>query len=507
MSRTPRSRLRGASTTLCEQLGPRSNALSVPSGTFKDESPLEVCQLADNDNSIHHMMNVDDPDAAVARLPRQSAACACPHALLSGGRTRAQSTQLAVVAEVTPSTASVHLQRLKAQRLVKVFAQGKHRYYSLDRPEVAAALEALNVVASGTPGFIPNTPHGLRGARTCYDHIGGLAGRIAAKTVSLSSGGFQQVPAHTERVSSRRRTIRVRSVRHRHRRHARLAPGSAFACLDWSERRPHLGGALGAAVLHLWLRKRWVEQDLDSRILRVSPGGRRELLATDSKSRFHRTGTRASAATGRSDARQMTCAVAATRAASFTEGARPFLVNTIAKESLPSVAGRSFCSDAPRRNPLQPVVFRPLFLLRRHVQPIHLPREAEGDPDRRAQEAIVLEVAAFALVLVHEGVEVPQVTPQPHATVQRVHHAAADVEGQVVLLDVVLVARAFDPGVDHAEPGSAVGTPLRPLAAKGRHHVAHEAPGVGIEIYARCTGARPGLQLLGTRSTFSSLKK
>src|SRR5437660_9791391 len=67
---------------------------------------------------------------------------------LVDGRART-STELAIVAGVTPSTASVHLQRLKAQRLVTVVAQGKHRYYSLERPDVAAALEALNVLAGG----------------------------------------------------------------------------------------------------------------------------------------------------------------------------------------------------------------------------------------------------------------------------------------------------------------------------------------------------------------------
>ena len=124
------------------------------------------------------MMNVDDPDAAVAPIAATIGEPARARMLyrLADGRART-STELAVVAEVTPSTASVHLQRLKAQRLVKVFAQGKHRYYSLDRPEVAAALEALNVVASGTHRLHPpNTPHGLRGARTCCDHIAGTLG-------------------------------------------------------------------------------------------------------------------------------------------------------------------------------------------------------------------------------------------------------------------------------------------------------------------------------------------
>ena len=87
------------------------------------------------------------------------------------------STELAVVAEVSPSTASVHLSRLKAENLIKVLVQGKHRYYSLQGAEVASALEALSVLA-GNPRahFVPNTPNHLRAARTCYDHIAGTLG-------------------------------------------------------------------------------------------------------------------------------------------------------------------------------------------------------------------------------------------------------------------------------------------------------------------------------------------
>src|SRR5579863_5721460 len=95
---------------------------------------------------------------------------------LLDGRART-STELAMVAEVTPSTASVHLQRLKMQRLVKVLAQGKHRYYSLEGTNVAAALEALSVLAGGSRNtFVPNTPNRLRVARACYDHIAGTLG-------------------------------------------------------------------------------------------------------------------------------------------------------------------------------------------------------------------------------------------------------------------------------------------------------------------------------------------
>jgi DNA-binding transcriptional ArsR family regulator len=95
---------------------------------------------------------------------------------LADGHART-STELAIVAEVSPSTGSAHLNRLKEEGLVSVAVQGKHRYYRLAGPEVASVLESLSVLAGGsTARFIPNTPNRLRAARTCYDHIAGALG-------------------------------------------------------------------------------------------------------------------------------------------------------------------------------------------------------------------------------------------------------------------------------------------------------------------------------------------
>ena len=225
-------------------------------------------------------MDVDDPDAAVAPIAAAIGEPARARMLyhLVDGRART-STELAVVAEVSPSTASVHLQRLKAQRLVKMFAQGKHRYYSLDRPEVASTLESLYVLAGGTGKvWAPNTPHRLRGARTCYDHIAGTLGvSLYDRFIALSWLAASRRPDGSCDVAASGRTgfqtlgIDVDAVRDTRRRFA-------FACLDWSERRPHLAGALGAALLRQLLQRRWVARELDSRALRITAGGRRELL-------------------------------------------------------------------------------------------------------------------------------------------------------------------------------------------------------------------------------------
>lgn len=188
------------------------------------------------------------------------------------------STELSVVAEVSPSTASAHLARLKEDGLVRQLAQGKHRYYSLAGGDVAAALEALLVVAGVQPAaFKASTPHRLRTARTCYDH---MAGSVAvALHDRFAQQGWLQVDGENTYCLSPDGEARfmaagfdVVALRGQRRRFA-------CACLDWSERRPHLGGALGAAVLGMALQKGWVEQDLDSRALHVPPAGWRRLLA------------------------------------------------------------------------------------------------------------------------------------------------------------------------------------------------------------------------------------
>jgi len=220
------------------------------------------------------------PDLAVSRIAAaigEPARVRMLYCLLDGhART---STELAVVGEVSASTASAHLSRLKEERLVRVFVQGKHRYYSLEGPNVANALEGLSILAGGAiDRFVPNTPNQLRAARTCYDHIAGTLGVqlhdrfkdrgwLAANRVSrddtydLTASGAKAVEALGADVNE------ARSQRRRF----------AYACLDWSERKPHLGGALGAVLLKVALKRRWLVQDLDSRALSVTSRGRREM--------------------------------------------------------------------------------------------------------------------------------------------------------------------------------------------------------------------------------------
>ena len=228
-------------------------------------------------------MNVEDhPDFAVSRLASaigEPARARILYCLLDGqART---STELAMVAKVTPSTASVHLNRLKTEHLVKVLVQGKHRYDSLEGPNVASALEGLSVLAGGPrERFVPGTPSRLRAARTCYDHLAGTIGVSlhdrfhSLGWLSTGSSSSDQAYDLTRNGTKAFEALGIdleasRALRRRF----------AYACLDWSERRPHIGGALGAALLKAALKRKWVTQDLDSRALSVTSVGRREMLA------------------------------------------------------------------------------------------------------------------------------------------------------------------------------------------------------------------------------------
>lgn len=222
-------------------------------------------------------MNVDEADIAVASIAASIAEPARARILYSllDGRART-ATELSVVAEVSPSTTSAHLRRLETHRLVRVLAQGKHRYYSLANENVADALEALSVVAGcSREAFVNSAPARLRAARTCYDHLAGTlgvrlhdrlrelkwlraAGDRAYEITPAGATGLQEIGVDVDGARALRRRF-------------------ATACLDWSERRDHLAGALGAALLATALKKKWIVLDLDSRIVTVTPRGRWEL--------------------------------------------------------------------------------------------------------------------------------------------------------------------------------------------------------------------------------------
>lgn len=181
-------------------------------------------------------------------------------------------SELARIAGVAPSTASAHLQRLTAGRLLRVEQRGRHRYYMLADDRVADALEALALHVGAPARIVRQSPacdDALVTARTCYRHLAGQLG--VAWFGALEHEGF---------VQERRGTVRLTRAGLAHLGSLGLdLPGSGGevagkSCLDWTERRNHLGGPLGVLLTERLLVRRWVARRKDSRSVRVTSVGR-----------------------------------------------------------------------------------------------------------------------------------------------------------------------------------------------------------------------------------------
>lgn len=224
-------------------------------------------------------MDAQSNDTAISRVAGAIAEPARTKMLCSlmDGHART-STEMAVIADVSASTASAHLARLKEDGLVRLHTQGRHRYYSLADAQVALAIEALMVISqNANTHYVPTTPTRLQFARTCYDH---MAGTLAVQlhdhfmesgwlTVPVAGDSMYQLTMSGEKAMTGL-GIEVEKTRAQRRRFA-------CSCLDWSMRRPHLAGALGAALLQAVISRKWVIQDLDSRVLALTSKGRKEL--------------------------------------------------------------------------------------------------------------------------------------------------------------------------------------------------------------------------------------
>jgi len=188
-------------------------------------------------------------------------------------------TELALAAGVSPSTASGHLARLLEGRLVSVVQSGRHRYYRLASPTVAQVLEKLMVLAGdGPPRHRPQTKvdKAMARARTCYDHLAGRLGVALADSlverglIVWSSEGGALTPPGVDLL--RRAGVDVDPPKTSRRAFCR-------PCLDWSERRWHIGGALGAALARRCFDAEWIERRRDSRAVMITSEGSRALEA------------------------------------------------------------------------------------------------------------------------------------------------------------------------------------------------------------------------------------
>jgi DNA-binding transcriptional ArsR family regulator len=186
--------------------------------------------------------------AAVARLIGDPARANMLDAMFDG---RAHSSgELGIVAGVSPATASGHLRQLLDGGLVVVAAQGRHRYYRLASPDVAHMLEALMAVTAPPPSrqrVTPRVPKALREARTCYDHLAGRLSIALADTMVANGAVRMDDDGAVVTVCGRawlgEMAIDLDAARGSGRRPI------CRPCLDWSERRPHLAGTLGAILL------------------------------------------------------------------------------------------------------------------------------------------------------------------------------------------------------------------------------------------------------------------
>jgi len=192
---------------------------------------------------------------------------------LSDGR-EVSAGELALLAGVTRSTASLHLARLIEGGLVAVRPEGRHRHYRLTRPEAVLALEALAVLA---PPASPRTHRqarigrAVRTARTCYDHLAGRAG-VGLTRALIERGALVPAGRQFEVTPSGERLLGDFGLDLAAARRSRRV--FALACLDWSERVHHLAGSLGGALLARLLELGWIARTPASRAVQVTLDGR-----------------------------------------------------------------------------------------------------------------------------------------------------------------------------------------------------------------------------------------
>jgi DNA-binding transcriptional ArsR family regulator len=218
--------------------------------------------------------------AEVAALAGELARAEMLRALMDGRALTA--SELAHVAGITPQTASGHLARMATAGLLSVEKQGRHRYHRLASSAVAQMIESIMQVASGPGSTRPPLVVGprdaaLRMARTCYDHLAGRLGVVLADT--LVGDGYVELASDGGLVTERgvaffgRIGIDVDA----------LMPGGGKRsarilcrpCLDWSERRPHIAGKIGAAICTRGFEAGWIRRIAGTRAIAITPKGER----------------------------------------------------------------------------------------------------------------------------------------------------------------------------------------------------------------------------------------
>lgn len=216
-----------------------------------------------------------------AGIPRIAALLADParakilRVLIDG--TMRPAGELAYSANISAQSASAHLAKLVDGGLLSHEAQGRHRYYKLANGQVADAIESLASLsvtvrrpAARSVLPTPSTPIQFLNARTCYDH---LAGEMAVRVCEamLKSRWLAQQGSDFRVTSLGEKGLAALDVDLSQARQSRRV--FARACVDLTQRRPHVGGALGAALLDLYLSRGWILRARRSRIVSITPRG------------------------------------------------------------------------------------------------------------------------------------------------------------------------------------------------------------------------------------------
>ena len=227
-------------------------------------------------NPQSHRYAADPNVAAVAALIGDPGRAAMLLALLDGCELPA--TALACRASVTPQAATAHLKKLVDANLLVVRNSGRHRLFALASSEVGTTLEMLAAIAPNRPivALSQNSAMArLREARSCYDHLAGRLG--VALTDRLIARGMLRLEGASFAVTPRgKRFFSDLDVDLDAWRSARRS--FSRACFDWTERRPHLAGSLGASLRALFLARGWVARNSNDRSLKVTSRGQTALL-------------------------------------------------------------------------------------------------------------------------------------------------------------------------------------------------------------------------------------
>lgn len=261
-----------AAIALCER-SVRGNPNCHSWQRRSDECP--ICLIVRHEWFVYHLTMQDGANVAkIAALLGDPVRAATLAALLAGRALTA--TELAAMAGVTKPTMSAHLSKLLAASLIAVEQQGRHRYFRLADEDVGDLLESLMGVAfrsgavrlASRPRELP-----LRKARACYDHLAGELGVFAYD--SLNRNGWLQMSVHgllpSESGLKWFENAGIDTDRAAHRRRRFCA-----SCMDWSERRYHLAGSLGAALLSRIFDLGWAQRERTSRVVRFTASGEQQ---------------------------------------------------------------------------------------------------------------------------------------------------------------------------------------------------------------------------------------